>query len=461
MVSKPNIVIIELGTNDSKPQNWKYKSNFYNDYVSMIDTFANLDTHPRIILWCPPKVFIQSGGITDTIIGNQIVPLVKKIAADKGLEVIDFYAITTGHPELSADGIHFAKGGCYMVSKKIYETIFKTKLTTINDENVNFNKPINASTFIQEGVNKYSPDLLNDGYLNTKWKAKGLPATAVIDLNSSQTIDAFQLSFVDMKKGYQYKIESSTDSSSWDPIVDQTTRIDTTSAFSKDTIVPKLMRYIKLTITGFMNSASDTVSLYEFKALKYTGFKHASPYYVKLTSPGTIAYSYTKPDIACAQFSLYTSSKTGVILQVLSHDTSATINFKMHHLNANPFIICTDLFYDTAEIISDSSKYYIEPVVAGIDTKTIQSSEISVFPNPFSDELTITNLKFTGDKGLVDIYSVDGKLLKILNYSNNDGSTVSLKWDGTDMLSRKVPSGIYLIEIINEQQRSVTTVIKK
>ena len=36
---QPNVVIIKLGTNDSKPENWKYKDEFETDLEYMISTF--------------------------------------------------------------------------------------------------------------------------------------------------------------------------------------------------------------------------------------------------------------------------------------------------------------------------------------------------------------------------------------------------------------------------------------
>ena len=44
----PDVIIIELGTNDSKPQNWKYKSEFYDDYKDMINGLLALKSSPKI-----------------------------------------------------------------------------------------------------------------------------------------------------------------------------------------------------------------------------------------------------------------------------------------------------------------------------------------------------------------------------------------------------------------------------
>lgn len=56
LASKPNIVIIMLGTNDSKPQNWVYGDEFVADYRDLIKSFQALDTHPRIYLCHVPTV---------------------------------------------------------------------------------------------------------------------------------------------------------------------------------------------------------------------------------------------------------------------------------------------------------------------------------------------------------------------------------------------------------------------
>jgi len=39
---KPDIVIIKLGTNDSKPQNWKHKAHYAADLADLADHFASL-----------------------------------------------------------------------------------------------------------------------------------------------------------------------------------------------------------------------------------------------------------------------------------------------------------------------------------------------------------------------------------------------------------------------------------
>ena len=58
---QPDIVLIKLGTNDTKPQNWKYKNEFKDNYQTLIDTYQNLKSHPRIILLTPIRCFLPEG----------------------------------------------------------------------------------------------------------------------------------------------------------------------------------------------------------------------------------------------------------------------------------------------------------------------------------------------------------------------------------------------------------------
>ena len=68
----PDIVIIKLGTNDSKPQNWKYKNDFKSDLETMIQDFQALSSQPKIYLCTPAKAYGIQWGINDSIITNII-----------------------------------------------------------------------------------------------------------------------------------------------------------------------------------------------------------------------------------------------------------------------------------------------------------------------------------------------------------------------------------------------------
>ena len=81
----PNIVVIKLGTNDSKSFNWKYKADFMKDAQTMIDAFKGLPSQPKIYLCYPSKAYLTGDGINDDIISKEIIPMIKKLAKKNDL----------------------------------------------------------------------------------------------------------------------------------------------------------------------------------------------------------------------------------------------------------------------------------------------------------------------------------------------------------------------------------------
>ena len=119
----PNVVIIKLGTNDTKPQNWKYKDQFAADYADMIDRFAELPSSPRIWICQPVPAYPERWGISDTRIKNEVIPLVDQIAHSKHVQVIYLYEPLSGKPELFPDLIHPNAEGAHGIAKEIYDAL--------------------------------------------------------------------------------------------------------------------------------------------------------------------------------------------------------------------------------------------------------------------------------------------------------------------------------------------------
>ena len=119
----PDVVIIKLGTNDSKPQNWQHGAEFKQDLVQMITTLcpelsdlpknkkkrakALAEVKKQIYLCTPIPAFKSTWGINDSVIVNGIIPVQQEVANEYGLKVIDLHTLfaNDGNKMLS-DGIH-------------------------------------------------------------------------------------------------------------------------------------------------------------------------------------------------------------------------------------------------------------------------------------------------------------------------------------------------------------------
>ncbi len=119
----PDIVIIKLGTNDSKPQNWKYGAEFKQDLQQMLTTLcpslaapvkkkgkkARLaqPRRPQIYLCTPIPAFKSTWDINDAIITDSIIPIQKELAQTYGLQVIDLHQLFANDSDkVQGDGIH-------------------------------------------------------------------------------------------------------------------------------------------------------------------------------------------------------------------------------------------------------------------------------------------------------------------------------------------------------------------
>ena len=120
---KPDVVVIKLGTNDSKPQNWQHKDEFRRDLEQMIEALRPA----RILLCTPIPAFKSTWDISDSVIVNGIIPIQKKVAKKYGLQVIDLHTLFAGESEkMLTDGIHPDQKGARRLAEIVADAI-KTK----------------------------------------------------------------------------------------------------------------------------------------------------------------------------------------------------------------------------------------------------------------------------------------------------------------------------------------------
>ena len=147
----PEIVVIELGTNDSKfftnnciengqPQyNYNYgqyeKEQLYKDYEALLDTFMHLATSPRVIATLQPYSNNCGWGIMDTAIVNQINPIIEEVATRKGVEIIDLHSQFNTPDWFLADSVHPNATGAKELARIIKEGILKMPADTVPEAN--------------------------------------------------------------------------------------------------------------------------------------------------------------------------------------------------------------------------------------------------------------------------------------------------------------------------------------
>ena len=109
---QPDVVIIKLGTNDSKPQNWAHKADFVKDYLDLIAEFrAHMPKDGKVYVVMPVPVTRLNFGINPEVMNNEQRLMLIEIIQKSGAEMIDLYTPLMNRPELLPDGVHPNKEG--------------------------------------------------------------------------------------------------------------------------------------------------------------------------------------------------------------------------------------------------------------------------------------------------------------------------------------------------------------
>ncbi|MBC8405690.1 MAG: alpha-L-fucosidase [Planctomycetes bacterium] len=120
----PDIVVIKLGTNDSKWANWgAHKDDFSADAKKLIQSFRIVNPLARIILCTPLPAWKEGDSINGKRIAEEVIPLVRSVASEEGLEIIDLYTPFTGNKGWFADGVHPNPHGALAVARRVAETV--------------------------------------------------------------------------------------------------------------------------------------------------------------------------------------------------------------------------------------------------------------------------------------------------------------------------------------------------
>lgn len=148
----PDIVIIMLGTNDSKHNNWQGAETYLSSARSLINSYQSLESKPAVYIATSPAVAKDMSSSTDPEnekiwdwrIREEIVPLQKQVAEELNCSLIDNNAKTEALEDitvyLSNDLIHPHNGGYTLLASYMYEGLkgsvpaFKEDLRKITEE---------------------------------------------------------------------------------------------------------------------------------------------------------------------------------------------------------------------------------------------------------------------------------------------------------------------------------------
>ncbi len=248
----PEVCIILLGTNDSKPQNWDvYKDEFADDYISLIDTLLNRNPNMVFMLGYPPPAFAEEWGIRDSVIVNGIFPAVDDVLAQRDAELVDYYTPLVDSAHLFPDHIHPNVEGAGVMAQILLEAIISTGLIHQADTGHTFitgfstakqNLPKNDSTTLTWTTINADSVFLNGALVESEGSLKISPAsTTVYELIakgklSNDTIELLQDVYVPELDRLRIS-PASLSASGGDTIAFQVYYYDQVNAIMNDTLI--------------------------------------------------------------------------------------------------------------------------------------------------------------------------------------------------------------------------------
>lgn len=125
---QPDIVVIMLGSNDTKKINWN-KENFIKDYCEIIDSYMKLASSPKVYVLAPTPFFEVRGKVMwqlrKDVMVDEMLSAVKEVADKTGARYIDMYSVFENKKELFSDGVHPNAKGSQLLAQTVYEKVFR------------------------------------------------------------------------------------------------------------------------------------------------------------------------------------------------------------------------------------------------------------------------------------------------------------------------------------------------
>lgn len=452
----PDVVVILLGTNDSKPWNWVFKNDYLPDYISMIDTFRTVNSAVAIYACLPPPAFSVQWGIRDSIITTDIIPMIRKIADSTGVDTIDFYHPFRERRTLFPDDIHPSAEGAWEMAKIVFTAMSGKSVTAIQDVNVARGKLVTAISF----DNYSAPEALVDGDPRTKWSCKNSGA-AVVDLGAVESIDLFLTDFGEEGAlfGQYYTIEVSTDSIEWRTAVDKSEGGDASVHIAVDRVIPTDARFVRLTPIGPVTGMSETVGAYDFRVMRSAPL-HAPAIYIDDIEPGSRFTRY--------KYNVLPTFDNGYLKVIRSNDTGEPFtDIKGYRISdpqsssgsARPDRVqryFTKAYFDGIEVLS-ADTLTVDWSISAIEIYTdlyipdrprLQQN----YPNPFNSS-TLISYQIPSSRNIeLVIYNALGKRVCTVVKAFQPAGSYLIVWQGKDDSGQNVSSGLYYYRLFADHQ---------
>lgn len=126
-----DVLVFMLGSNDSKPENWKGADKLRADYLTLLNSYLNTQNPPEVYICTPPTAYFPEGkyqGLTNydiqPLIVEEIADIIRDIAVQSGYTIIDINNMTDVRRDLfGKDNVHPNNKGAAVIAECVYKFI--------------------------------------------------------------------------------------------------------------------------------------------------------------------------------------------------------------------------------------------------------------------------------------------------------------------------------------------------
>jgi acyl-CoA thioesterase I len=120
----PDIVVVLLGTNDSKPHHvGLHAAELVPDCVELLREIARWPSHPQLLVASPPPAFPGRWDIADEALARDVAPKVEEAARIAGVGFVDLRAALAGRAALFPDRVHPNEAGARRIAETVRDAL--------------------------------------------------------------------------------------------------------------------------------------------------------------------------------------------------------------------------------------------------------------------------------------------------------------------------------------------------
>lgn len=117
---QPNVVVIQLGTNDAMRFPREVASDYETDYLALVDHFAALPSKPSILICKPVPIFFAPA---DRVMEEQVGPAVERVAQARGVKLVDLFGPMRGDQAMFPDAVHPDERGAAKIAELVHAAL--------------------------------------------------------------------------------------------------------------------------------------------------------------------------------------------------------------------------------------------------------------------------------------------------------------------------------------------------